>query len=156
MGMHLDVEAGTPFLAALFVSDPKRLIVLDSRVRPQDHRDAYDDLPRGAYVAMALRINGPSRLARLRILLVLRFRAAALRRALAKTGAVDIRYFGLCQEQEEPTLAYELGSAAERNAERDFLPRARSWPFAILRESLRRWCGCHPSLDALFIVGRKP
>lgn len=150
------VEAGTPFLAALFVSDPERLTVLDSRARPRDHRDAYDALPPGAYVAMALRINGPSRLARLRILLVLRFRAAALRRALAETGAVDIRHFGLYPELEEPTLAYELGSAAERHAERGLLPRSRSWPLAIIRGSLRRWSGCHPSLAALFIVGRKP
>jgi hypothetical protein len=147
-------ETGTE-LAALFVSDPERLTVLDSRARPRDLRDAYDALPPGAYVAMALRING-SRLARLRILLVLRFRAAALRRALAETGAVDIRYFGLCQELEEPTLAYELGSAAERHAERGFLTRSRSWPLAIVRGSLRRWSGCHPSLDALLIVGRKP
>jgi hypothetical protein len=151
----LMAETGTD-LATLFVSDPERLTVLDSRARPLDLRDAYDALPPGAYVAMALRFNGPSRLARLRILLVLRFRAAALRRALAETGAVDIRCFGLCQELEEPTLAYELGSAAERHAEWGFLTRSRSWPLAIVRESLRRWSGCHPSLDALLIVGRKP
>jgi len=151
----LMAETGSA-LAALFVSDPERLTVLDSRARPRDLRDAYDALPPGAYVAMALRFNGPSRLARLRILLVLRFRAAALRRALAETGAVDIRCFGLCQELEEPTLAYELGSAGERHAERSFLTRSQSWPLAIVRESLRRWSGCHPSLDALFIVGRKP
>jgi len=151
----LMAETGTA-LAALFVSNPERLTVLDPRARPRDHRDAYGALQPGAYVAMALRINGPSRLARLRILLVLRFRAAALRRALAETGAVDIRYFGLRQELEEPTLAYELGCAAERHAERGFLTRSRSWPLAIVRESLRRWSGCHPSLDALLIVGRKP
>ena len=150
------VEAGSPFLAALFVSNPERLTVLDSRARPRDYRGAYDQLPSGAYIAMVLRITGPSRLARFRILLVLRFRVAALQRALAETGAVDIRYFGLCQELEEPTLAYELGSAAERHAEWGFLTRSRSWPLAIVRESLRRWSGCHPSLDAIFIVGRKP
>jgi hypothetical protein len=143
-------------LAALFVSDPKRLTVLDSRARPRDHREVYDALPPGAYVAMALRINGPSRLARLRSLLVLRFRAAALRRALAETGAVDIRHFGLYPDLDEPSLTYELGSVAERHAEWGRLPRSRSWPLAVMRGSLRRWSGCDPSLGALVIVGRKP
>src|ERR1044071_7157900 len=55
-----------------------------------------------------------------------------------------------------PTLAYELGSAAERYAERGLLPPSRSWFFAIGRIGLRLWAGCHPSVATLLLVGPKP
>ena len=140
----------------LFVPDPARLTILDARRSPRDYREAYDALPSGGYVAAALRLDASSHRARLPDLLLLRFRLAVLRRTLAKTGIGNIRRFALYPDLAEPTLAYELGSAAERYAERGLLPPSRSWFFAIGRIGLRLWAGCHPSVATLLLVGRKP
>jgi hypothetical protein len=132
------------------------LIVLDAQRPPRDYQDVYDAIPSGGFVAAALPLGGSSRPARIPALVFLRFRTAALRRRLARTGVVDIRRFGLYPDLVAPTVAYELGTRAEPYAENSLLPRSRSWPFAILRNSLRLWSGCHPSMAALLIVGRKP
>ncbi|HEV8356817.1 MAG TPA: hypothetical protein VGQ17_08655 [Gemmatimonadales bacterium] len=140
----------------LLVSDPARLTVLDARRPPRDYQEAYDALPSGGYVAAALRLDAPSHRARIPHLLFLRFRLAGLRRTLARIGAVHVRRFALYPNLAEPSLAYELGSPAERYAERGLLPRSRSWLFAIGRIGLHRWAGCHPSVAAVLIVGQKP
>lgn len=140
----------------LFVSDPACLIVLEALCGPREYEKAFDALPSGGHLAVALRLDASSRRARLPALLSLRFRTAAFRRRLTGAGTIDIRCFGLCPDLAKPDLAYELGSAAERYAERALLPRSWPWPFAILSKGLRRWAGCHPSVTALLIVGRKP
>jgi hypothetical protein len=143
-------------LPTLLVSDQARLTVLDARRPPRDYQEAYDELPPGGYVAAALRLDASSHRARIPHLLFLRFRLAGLWRKLARTGAVNVRRFALYPSLTEPTLLYQLGSAAERYAERGLLPRSRSWLFAIGRKGLHHWAGCHPSVSAVVIVGQKP
>ena len=139
----------------LLVSDPASMTVLDAGRSPSEFQEAYDALPPGGYVAGALRFDGP-RYARLSVLLALRFRAAALQRTVAATGAVEIRRFGLYPDLAQPTLAYELDVMAEQYVEERLLPRPRSRVLSVLRKSLRAWAGCHPSVAGLLIVGRKP
>ena len=143
-------------LPTLLISDPARLTVLDAGRPPGDYQEAYDALPSGGYVAAALRLDASSHRGRIPHFLFLRVRVAGVWRKLARTGAVNVRRFALYPSLAEPSLGYELGSTAERYAERGLLPHSKSWLFAIGRKGLHRWAGCHPFVSAVVIVGRKP
>lgn len=143
-------------IESFFVSEKRRFHVLGADAPPRARETAFTALPPGGYLALALRLDGPSRWERARALLALRPRVRALERTIARLGAVPAGAFGVYPELAAPTVVYELRSSAAQYADRRILVRPGAGWARALERALGAVAGCNPSVAAVLVAGRKP
>jgi hypothetical protein len=110
----------------------------------------------GGGLAIAIRLDGRSRLRRLGTLLTLPIRMALAERTLAWCGTTSVQRYGVTPDLRAPTVVFPLDTPAARYAEEHLVPGPRNWFLAVLRKALTRCLGNDPSLGAILVVGRKP
>jgi len=104
------------------------------------------------YVAELVRLQAPSKIARLFAWIATPWTVRRAERRLTGRGAAIIGRFGAWPDAERPTFVFPLFSPASAYADAQLLPHAGGLA-ASLR---RRFDLCHPSLAAIVVIGRMP
>jgi hypothetical protein len=117
---------------------------------------AVADAPQGSGAIVLIRVEQTG-LARLTRWLLLPFQVSIASRAMVRHGTTILGRFAVFPDITEPNVVYQLGSPAQRYAERSLIPRLHERALVLMvRKILTAWAGCDPSVGAIVIVGAKP